>query len=340
MRCLSLAEVLRERGVHIRFLCKPLPGSAESLIAAHGFEVVQLPPGVTGTPASPAFDSHAECLGEDPAVCASVLENGVDWLVVDHYALDSRWERGMRTVARQIMVIDDLANRPHDADLLLDQNLVPKCESRYHGLVPDDCRCLLGPLYAMLHHSFADQACRATVRRNVRRLLLFFGGGDQENLTGRALRELKSLSVPGDVVIGSSNPHHAAIEQLCHEQPGRWMLHVQTNRMSDLMLKADLMLGTGGTAHWERCLLGLPSITVASASNQIATTEMLASLGACHYLGRSETLADGAFRAAVEQLMNNPVSLQALSQAARAIVPDARGVERVADAMTEIRESR
>ncbi len=336
MRCLALAEALRRRDIFSTFLCRSFSGHAGNVILQHGFDLRLLPIGTqTASPPPP----HAAWLGasqeEDAAACVAQLPDGTDILVIDHYALDVRWETAMRPLSKVQLVIDDLANRPHHCDFLLDQNLSPQMDQRYAGLIPTTCRPLLGPSYALLHPSFASAAALATERTSVRRLLLFFGCGDTDNLTCRALRELTSVNLPADVVIGSANPHRAAVEALCKSSTGRWTLHVQTPHMPERMLQADLALGAGGCSHWERCLLGLPALVVTTAANQVPSTRMVAESGACRTLGDIQTLTDGQFQQAVEELIQNPQTLRAMSRAAKALMPDGNGAERVVSSLLE-----
>ena len=336
MRCLALAEALRHKNISSTFLCRAFPDHAGDVVLRHGFDLRLLPIGTqTALPPPP----HATWLGaspeEDATACAAQLPNGTDILVVDHYALDAQWETAMRRFSTTQLVIDDLADRPHSCDVLLDQNLAPQMENRYAGLLPTTCRRLLGPSYALLNPSFAPAATVATERTTVRRLLLFFGGGDTDNLTCRALRELTSVDLPADVVIGSANPHRAEVEALCKSSNGRWTLHVQTSHMPERMLQADLALGTGGCSHWERCLLGLPALVVTTAANQVSATRMVAQSGACQNLGDVQSLTDGQFLQGVEKLLQNPQTLQAMSRAAKALMPDGNGAERVVSSLLE-----
>ena len=336
MRCLALAEALRHRNYSSVFLCRAFPGHAGDVILRQGFDLRLLPLGSqTACPPPP----HATWLGasqeEDAAACARQLPNGVDLLVVDHYALDVRWENSMSHLSKIRLAIDDLADRPHGCEFLLDQNLSPQMENRYEGLLPTTCRQLLGPSFALLHPSFAPASAFATERTAVRRLLLFFGGGDPENLTCRALRELASVNLPADVVIGSANPHRVEVETLCAGSNGRWTLHVQTPHMPERMLQADLALGAGGCSHWERCLLGLPALVVTTADNQVVATRMVAERGACRYLGTAQSLTDGQFRKGVEELIRNPQPLRAMSRAAKVLMPNGNGAERVVSTILE-----
>jgi len=161
MRCLTLGEALRDRGADVTFLCRAFEGHLMDRIRRDGFAVEAFPvEGVVRPTKTGASPPHAGWLGtsleRDRDLTHDALGRlgGVDLLIVDHYALDSRWERGMRDIARRILVIDDLADRPHDADWLLDQTYGRRTDA-YEGLVPPACRLLLGSDYALLRPEFA-----------------------------------------------------------------------------------------------------------------------------------------------------------------------------------------
>lgn len=323
MRCLALAGALRERGARVCFLCRDVEGHAIPVIQEKGFEVRAL-----------ECRHRSPSPQEDASASLAQLDLGSDVLVVDHYALDASWESKMRGAARRMMVIDDLANRPHDCDLLLDQNLLPDGASRYHGKVPAQCRLMLGVDYVLLDPVYHETSKRCAVREEVRHILVFFGGGDAGNMTCRALRELAGQGMTGDVVIGAVHPHREEVRALC--SANGWQLHIQTDRMAELIARADLAIGAGGCSQWERSVLGLPAIVITIAENQHATTRMLAERGACRYLGPAVKLPDGAIRAAVESFRTTSANLQSMSRAAFDVVPDGKGCYRVAQTMEEI----
>lgn len=292
MRCLTLADALRAGGARTRFVCRPLAGGLGELVTGRGHELVCLPPGgglasvgTTGAIGSgndeggAAIDAglrHAAWLGatqsEDAEATLAALagDGDWDWIVVDHYALDSRWEGRLRSCARRILAIDDLADRRHDCDALLDQNFHADSHARYAGLLPDHCVRLLGPRHALLRPEFP--AARARLRERgdvVRRVLVFFGGIDERNLTAVALDALDATGFPGDVdvVIGAGHPQRAPLAARCAARE-RTALHVQVANMADLVASADVGIGAAGVATWERCALGLPTLAVSVASNQ------------------------------------------------------------------------
>ena len=324
VRCLTLAGELRRAGAAAYFISRKLPGGGEALVRQSGFELLLLPEPKGGLQTA---REHERWLGvpwkQDAAETSEALRalsKPPDWLIVDHYGIDDRWESLVRTGMSKLMVIDDLADRKHMADLLLDQNVYPNMERRYDGLVPQACLRLLGPLYALVRPEFLE------IRRPAwkppepgrERLLVFLGGADAQDQTSKVLRALNSFADGQrfiDVVIGSANPHRAAVVQLCAAMQGV-RVHQQTQDMAVLMSGAHLAIGGGGTTTWERCLLGLPSITLVMAQNQRAATEAVAAAGATINLGWFEGVREEAIQQTVLKCFKNPTAMKAMSKAA------------------------
>jgi UDP-2,4-diacetamido-2,4,6-trideoxy-beta-L-altropyranose hydrolase len=247
----------------------------------------------------------------------AIQEIHPDWLIADHYSLGQIWETKLRPHVRKIMVIDDLANRPHDCDLLLDQNYVKDGTTRYEGLVPQSCTKLLGLQYVLLRSEFTEfKKQLAPKSGNVQRIFLFFGGSDPDNLTCRAL---EALSDPGliylnvDVVIGESNRNRGSVEKLVSKRKNT-QLYIQIDNIAQLMGEADLALGTGGSTTWERLFLGLPAITIINAVNQKQVTEDLEQFGAIWNLGWHEEVSTKKIATKIFLAINHPETLMSLSK--------------------------
>jgi UDP-2,4-diacetamido-2,4,6-trideoxy-beta-L-altropyranose hydrolase len=270
MRCLALADGLRAAGGEALFLCRTLPDHLRQLLQTRGHAVALLPAAAAGG----SELAHAAWLGVTPetdaAATVDVLRGaGCDWVVADHYALDARWERPIRNAVGRLLAIDDLADRTHECDVLLDQNFYADQAVRYAGRTDANCRQLLGPTYALLRPEFQQLHRAAAVRTGaVRNLLVFFGGIDAANQTTTALAALAALRLGAEVhvVVGRSHPVLADVEAAC--QRHGFVCHVQTNEMGALMSRADLAVGAGGSATWERCCVGLPTLAVCTADNQ------------------------------------------------------------------------
>jgi UDP-2,4-diacetamido-2,4,6-trideoxy-beta-L-altropyranose hydrolase len=283
--------------------------------------------------------SHSHWLGTTQHADAqdtvrALSDRSWDWLVVDHYALDARWESALRGTSKRILVIDDLADRRHDCDVLLDQNALIDTDPRYAGNVPQHCRLLLGPRYALLREEF--RRLRASIRPRsgtVRRVLIFFGGVDPRDHTSQAIEALIGIGVQDlqvDVVIGAQHPRRHDIESACSSH--RLTFHVETRCMAELMAAADLAIGASGSANWERCCLGLPAIAIATADNQLKVGRVTAEAGACLYLGASENLSDRELAASLKLMISNSGLRTSMSRVSMELA-DGLGCQRVAKAM-------
>jgi UDP-2,4-diacetamido-2,4,6-trideoxy-beta-L-altropyranose hydrolase len=310
-RCLTLARLLREADCNVTFLMDTtLPGQMGERVAREGFAVA-------------------------PPLHAAIPPN-TDWLILDHYTLDAAWETPARAYARRIMVIDDLANRPHDADLLLDQNLHCAPEARYKNLTPPGCLFLCGAAYALLRPEFAATRAASQQRQYnapATRALITFGGSDADNVTGKAVAAL--LGLPGlhlDVVMGGGAVHLAAIKKIAAANPAAITLHIDTPHMAALMQTADIALAAAGTTTWERCCLGLPSLVLAIADNQLELGQNVHEAGAHQYLGWHENINEQALRAAFMGYSANAALRAAQSSKALSLV-DGLGANRVAAAL-------
>lgn len=323
MRCLTLADALQQRGARIRFVSRDLPAHLREMLETKGMDFVALPNEIIGEMDGDL--AHSRWLGASQtqdarATTQALSDKRWDWIVGDHYALDARWETLLRGSARQIMVIDDLADRKHDCDVLLDQNYYEKQEVRYDGLLPSKCTSLLGVNYLLLRPEFADARQRIKSRDGViRRILVFFGGVDSANQTQKTLYAILTLNcsddIAVDVVVGAGNPNRLEIQGLCNQFPNA-NFHCQISNMAELILGADIGIGAGGVAMWERAYLGLPTITIVIADNQVDTTEDFAKTGAIEYLGRVEHLSAENYTRAIIGLMSEPLRVKQMGDIA------------------------
>lgn len=340
MRCLTLADELRSRGCDCHFICREHRGHLLDVILRRGFAAHSLGPPSTMSPevSASARPAHARWLGANWQVDAdetlTILRRlKPDILVVDHYALELGWETVVRGNIPRLMVIDDLADRPHACDLLLDHN-VGRQATDYAGLVPDDCEVLAGPRYALLRPEFASLRAHSLERRRepaLRQLLITMGGVDQTDSTGAILAALPLAPLPAEcritVVLGSRAPALARVRQLAAGLRWPSEVRVDTNEMARLMADSDLAIGAAGGTALERCCLGLPSFTLVIAENQKPAAAALERLGAAVTLDWKLDLAPQLVNG-IRGLVDDRDSLIRLSQNARDLT-DGAGAGRV-----------
>lgn len=342
MRCLTLAARLQKEGSSVTFICRRLIGNLIQLVGKKGFETFTLPFFET-TSNDPVNQGKCEKSPDvnretDVDQCREIINKSgpVDWIIVDHYGLDYQWEKAMRPFSDNIMVIDDLANRRHDCDLLLDQNLFDHFENRYDDLVPGKCLKLLGPRYTMLRPEFLRHRDKLR-RRNgrIERILIFLGAADSNGITAIALEAVGMLGRPDltvDVVVGDCNPNSDSIREFCQTIPGG-NFHRQVDNMADLMAAADIAIGAGGSTTWERCCLGLPTFFIATTDNEIEVSQTCDRAGIGKYLGSYGEISSQLICDELAGIMEKPETLRLWGENAARLV-DGQGIERVCQSIS------
>lgn len=346
MRCLTLADALRVEGAKCYFICREHPGHLLDLIRSKGFSTYSLNqtrvPVIDDSQAAGFGQSaHAHWLGatqrQDSEDCAAILETlKPGWLIVDHYALDVQWEKLLRVHFTKLLVIDDLADRSHTCDVLLDQNL-GRTEQDYAELVPTDCQLLIGAQYALLRPEFSRLRALSLKRRlspQLAHILITMGGVDQQNTTGAVLNTLKSCCLPANctisVIMGLKAPHIASVNKMASDMPWSTEVHLNVTDMGERMSSADLVIGAAGGTSWERCCLGVPTVLVIMADNQKSGAQALQQLGSAIVIGViSEIPKD--LPSAIYALTDSD-TLRAMSESA-STVSDGLGVQRVIRSM-------
>ncbi len=320
MRCMTLAEEIRQFGARVIFVCRELPGSASLWLARKNWEVLWLP----YHPEAPSHEPVQEFLD-----VLKNLDQVPDWLIVDHYNIDRQWESAVLDSVKQIMVIDDLANRPHHCDLLLDLTLNRKYQD-YENLIPAHCKPLLGTDFALLRRQFATARPSALTNlqqtQKTKRILIGFGGTDNKNTAGLTLDALSNIEAEIDVLVGSNSPNLSAL-RTCAKKKGSIHLHTDVDDVSTLMANASIALGAGGGTSWERCCMGLPSLLIQTADNQEFLVRALAQAGGARFIGTSEDLSVETLAEEVSYLIDNHTLREQMGKTA-ALLCDGLGAGR------------
>jgi UDP-2,4-diacetamido-2,4,6-trideoxy-beta-L-altropyranose hydrolase len=333
MRSLTLANALKQRGPQIRFVSRHLPEHLRGMLAERGHEFVPL----DGAQNDEALDelAHAHWMGvsqeQDATDSVRALSDEAwDWLIVDHYALDFHWESTLRPATKRILVVDDLADRQHDCDILLDQNFYRDMDSRYIGRVPAHCQLLLGPRYIVLREEFRQLRKYVKIRSgHVERLLVVFGGVDLDNHTRCVLEALNKLGLSSlrvDVVIGAQHPFREQIVSDCSRLG--FFCHQQTNRMAELMSTADLAIGACGFTSYEFAAMKLPAILVPVTDTQATVVKGLSAKGIAYALFPQGEDFSEAISATLRKIIESSSSRTSMSLACHDFL-DADGVSRV-----------
>jgi UDP-2,4-diacetamido-2,4,6-trideoxy-beta-L-altropyranose hydrolase len=316
MRCIALAEALQAASWSVAFA-----SSAETFASIDPLQQI---------PGERLILSSTD--SDEPEKLRRHWPQGVDVCIVDHYGRDRKFEQRCRPWARQILVIDDLADREHDADVVV--NPSARSADCYVGLVPQRCRVLVGAPYAIINDKFKPLRDTAMARRgshSAHCIFISFGQNDTANATGDTLSALDMIGFAGEVhvVLGASAPYLSAVRAMMN---GDRHLHVNACDMHRLMEKADLAIGAAGVTAWERCFLALPSVLVLLADNQRGNVAIVVEAGAGIDAGRADDGLRGRLAAILRGLVDDVSRLSAIGACAAALV-DGRGTDRIVRAL-------
>jgi UDP-2,4-diacetamido-2,4,6-trideoxy-beta-L-altropyranose hydrolase len=338
VRCVTLATELRKRGARCLFICRNLPGNIIDYVMKRKFDVAMLPFNSTSERyGSENTDQYSEWLGVDwktdaHETIAELSGKKIDWLIVDHYGLDSLWEIEVGHCAARTMVIDDLANRSHCCDVLLDQNFGGDEVTKYAQLIDVKATLqLLGPKFSLLQDEYRLPVNAIETSSDEERILVYFGLNDTYRLTLYFANLLKATSVDyAEVVVVYPTSGADYKELSTMREDWQYLTIVEpSNSLASELSRATLAIGACGTHAIERLVCNVPALVVTIADNQVSIAEYLSSLGLIKVLGHA---ADG-----ITHITNTTIDdsinciRQTFSDARRLIDLDSLGTHRVSD---------
>ncbi|WP_296209050.1 UDP-2,4-diacetamido-2,4,6-trideoxy-beta-L-altropyranose hydrolase [Psychrobacter sp. UBA3480] len=294
-RCLTLARELKKISISSIFFVREYDKELLSLIVISGFTYY-----IIGYAASEDIsEEHLNWLGVSQEQDAqefinAVTKQHIDMIVIDHYSIDSTWENIVKNaISLPIAVIDDLANRKHTCDLLIDQNYWPNLNSRYDDLVSGHCSRLLGPKYSLLRDEFVSlrESKAQKPSDELKTILVNFGGvGNMEVWKIFLPALVKYNKFKFHVITGKLPLEDLAYCKNMVKQSRHIFLEEQTDQMSSLMKVSDFALGACGSTVWERFCLGLNSALIDVADNQKDLVHYLHEKDLVDYLGSLNTI--------------------------------------------------
>ena len=319
IRCMALADTL-QKNFKINFISRSLEGSLISDIQDKRFGIFR-------------FYSNSEKINEknDAQKTISLIKKHSgqkNILIIDNYQLSKKWETYVKPFVHKLIAIDDLPNRSHNCDLLIDQNLHTKVNGLYKGLIPSNCIKLIGPKFSMIRKKF--RMLKKSVKPRtfpIKKILVSFGGSDIENQTLITLNSIKKMNrkINVDVVVGRANKCKKTLKIFCNRN-NRFTYHEQIDNIADLMLSSDLSIGSSGSTTWERCSLGLPAIVSISSNDQRDIANSLSQKKCIINLGDVKKLKESSYINAITNLKKN--DLRNMSKNSMSLV-DGNGTQRI-----------
>ncbi|MDJ0022481.1 MULTISPECIES: UDP-2,4-diacetamido-2,4,6-trideoxy-beta-L-altropyranose hydrolase [Pantoea] len=342
MRCLTLADQLKKRGAECYFATRLHDGHLQDKILERGHLCLPLK---KPHDRKAKTASYADWLGctqlQDAHEVLSLLNDlNIDLCVVDHYGLASDWESYLKEKVGKIIVIDDLANRIHQCDILIDQNAGRTIED-YKALAPESCRFLLGAEYALLRDEFSalrDSSLNRKKNNELKSITISMGGIDAANATEDVLKALRKSKLPDscciNVVVGSNFPWMDEINKSIENYPWKTTLLIDTREMGKILSETDLAIGAAGSSAWERCALGVPSVMIVVAENQKVIAESLEKLNAAWIINSQQDIL-ALLPEYISNFVNDAELLSTMSSNS-SLVTDGQGAARIAYLMENL----
>lgn len=278
MRCIALGQALQDQGDAVTFISHCESDILQERIQAEGFRLISL---------------DKAC--PDPSDLIKTLsilkEESADekyWLILDGYHFTSEYQKAIRDAGGQLLIIDDMNHLAHyHADIILNQN-IHALDLNYH--CDNNTTLLLGTRYALLRREFL--ACRNFSRQiadRAKNILITLGGADRDNVTVRVINALKHLGesdISVKIIIGPANPHRESLCRSLIGAPFAAEVFVNPNNIPELMAWADIAISASGSTCWELAFMGVPSIILVLAENQVSVAEYLMNNKSAISLGR------------------------------------------------------
>ena len=324
VRCIHLAKKLQQGGHIVFFISQRLTGSVPNLIVENGFQVYFINSGKKESIILPINGFKSEFdpwLNGRQSIDALETEKIIkkcplDLLIVDHYSIDAEWEKYLKGIVKSIIVIDDLANRKHCCELLIDQNYVHEYQKRYQPFVNSSCKTLLGPKYVIIGDEYLQYKNFDTEKSRVgNQLLIYFGGSDKFNFCDKAIQASLASQIPDlkiHVVVNSGRSSTATICEK-YKKNSRIIIHEDLPTLAHLLKDVVCAIGAGGTTTYERCFMKVWSIVITIADNQIPVAKHMSENGYIEWLGHQSSVDINSITKCLvdrfEKLKNEPNSM-------------------------------
>ena len=341
MRCLTLASLLVENGMDCEFICREHPGNLIEYITVKGFRVSHLK---TSSMMLNGESDYSSWLGDsqenDAYQCIEILKNyPVSWIVVDHYGIGQNWERLVKGYCDKLLSIDDLADKAHHCDALLDQTY-GRTTNDYVTLVSSECDIFTGSSYALLRSEFSLFRPASLSRRSngcVRNIMINLGGVDKNNHTLIILNILGKMDdldkITFSVILGPTAPNVESVRFACLNHRYDVRLLVAAENMAELMANCDLAIGAAGATTWERCCVGLPTILLTLADNQRYIADTLSKNNIVLTVSSSDCL-ESTLPLHIRKCLDNREFLANMTKSSIDLV-DGQGAEKIARYLRE-----
>lgn len=251
-------------------------------------------------------------------------------ILIDSYYATPNYFEALKAHA-YVAYMDDLRAFDYDVDLVINYDVIPPSkEEEYKQAYTKAKTALLGAQYTPLRKQFQNQ--KVKLKDDVKNILITTGGSNPYHFAEGMSSFLVSQGVDADIhiVVGRLFDNVEALEKLSKEYP-QIHLHQNVTDMASLMKQCDYAISAAGTTLYELCALGIPTVSITMADNQVIMAETFDETGAIPYMGdirECHSIYDKIFTH-LANVIHHPIFLQNQQHKMLSVV-DGNGVIKIA----------
>ena len=296
-RCYNLALSLKKKNKKIFFLSRNLNKSFLKKIKKEKFYYLNLKKKI---PTSMHIKEYDFLKTE-----FFIKKFKINVLFIDNYSIGNFFKKNIKRYLNYLIVIDDHINRSHNADLYINNNFLTCSNKKKIKKLNPKSKLFLGLKYFILNKNFYKYKSKARLRNKIKKIFVFFGSGDHSGETIKFIKAIKAFSeLKIFILIGKLNKKFNKIKLLAKKNKNvRLFSDIHNKKIIPLILKSDLGFGSGGVNLIERLFLGLPSVVVSTANNQMISVKNLSKIGLIKYLGDKKKINVKKIREAIKELI-------------------------------------
>ena len=270
MRSMTIALEFKKRGHDCIYLSsKPVPFD---IFERYKFDVIEVD-----------YNYDRKTIEEANAISEIVKDN---YLLIDSYWINNEYLKVLKAICTTICI--NSTKEKLITDWLINENIACNQDYIFRLYSGCDTHLLLGERYIPIRKEF--QAINYQLNDSVRNVLITTGGGDQYNFMTEFVKLIKNKvnykNYKFVFISGACNAHVDELENEAKECKNIVVVK-NTFNISDFMKNSDIAISTGGTTILELSVVGVPTIGIAVAQDQIKGLMKMHNLGMIQYAGKA-----------------------------------------------------
>ncbi len=317
-RCSVLADKLLQKGHQVKFFCLSKHSEGIEWLIEKGYSCSVL--------------NSNDIESEEKEICQVVVNDKIDVLFLDSYFLRDEYFKALKQKGIFTVCIDDFELYNYDCDVIVNFSFGAE-QLKYSGSKYK--KVLSGGKYSILRDEFL-KAPISTFHENIESVLITMGGSDVNNFTPTVLKGISEIeNIDITVIVG---PLMTNIEEIKNVKClGTVQILENPNNIAALMSECDLAISAAGGTLRELFAMGVVSLFITQAENQLANSNYIDSLNAPIklHLGFYTDVDSQDINKAVRKIISDSKNRMAMRELILKL-SDKKGAQNIVDEVLEL----